>query len=97
MKALASAAVLGLATIVASPASSEDYPARPAHIVAAFAPGGATDFIARLIAQKLTERVGQQVIVDKKPGAGGNLGAEFDVKAPPDGYTIPLISKPSSC
>jgi tripartite-type tricarboxylate transporter receptor subunit TctC len=61
-------------------------------IIAPFAPGGGTDFIARLIAQKLTERLGQQVIVENKPGAGGNLGAEFAVKSPPDGYTLLLIA-----
>ena len=92
MKTLASAAVLVLAALVAGTASSQEYPARPVHIVAPFAPGGGTDFIARLIAQKLTERVGQQVIVDNKPGAGGNLGSEFAVKAPPDGYTLLLVA-----
>jgi tripartite-type tricarboxylate transporter receptor subunit TctC len=92
VKTFASAAVIVLATLVASTASSQDYPARPVHIVAPFAPGGGTDFIARLIAQKLTERVGQQVIVDNRPGAGGNLGAEFAVKAPPDGYTLLLVA-----
>ena len=61
-------------------------------IIAPFAPGGGTDFIARLIAQKLTERLGQQVIVENKPGAGGNLGAEFAVKSAPDGYTLLLVA-----
>jgi tripartite-type tricarboxylate transporter receptor subunit TctC len=58
------------------------YPAKPVKIVAPFSPGGGTDFIARLIAQKLTEKLGAQFIVENKPGAGGNLGAELAVKSP---------------
>lgn len=79
-------------TLVAGIASSQQYPSKPIRIIAPFAPGGGTDFIARLIAQKLTERLAQQVIVENKPGAGGNLGAEFAVRAAPDGYTILLVA-----
>jgi len=84
--------VLVLAAFAAGTSFSQTYPAKPVRIVAPFAPGGGTDFIARLIAQKLTERLGQQVIVENKPGAGGNLGAEFAVKSAPDGYTLLLIA-----
>ena len=85
-------AIFALLALAASVAQSQQYPAKPVRIIAPFAPGGGTDFIARLIAQKLTERLGQQVIVENKPGAGGNLGAEFAVKSAPDGYTLLLVA-----
>jgi tripartite-type tricarboxylate transporter receptor subunit TctC len=79
-----------LSMLAAGAASAQSYPAKPVRLVAPFAPGGGSDFIARLIAQKLSERFGQQVVVENRPGAGGNLGADFVVKSPADGYTVLL-------
>src|SRR6185503_16152976 len=73
-------------------AHAQQYPVKPIRFVAPFAPGGGTDFIARVAAQKLTEAVKQQVIVENRPGAGGTLGADIGAKAPPDGYTFTVIA-----
>ncbi len=85
-------AVLIAGALFAQFAQAQPYPSKPVKIIAPFAPGGGTDFIARLIAQKLTEKLGTQVIVENKPGAGGNLGAEQAVKSPADGYTLLLVA-----
>jgi tripartite-type tricarboxylate transporter receptor subunit TctC len=79
-------------SILALPAVAQQYPAKPVRIVVPFAPGGGSDFIARFMAQRLTESLGSQVIVENKPGAGGVLGIEVGVKSPPDGYTLTLIA-----
>ena len=68
------------------------YPARPVRIIVGFAPGGATDIMARLIGQWLSERLGQQFIIENRPGAGGNIGTEAVVRAPPDGYTLLYVT-----
>ena len=69
-------------------ALAQSYPTKPIRIVVAFAPGGPSDFAARVISQRLPERLGQQVVVDNRPGAGGLVGAEHVAKSQPDGYTL---------
>jgi tripartite-type tricarboxylate transporter receptor subunit TctC len=78
-----------LALVAASPpAAAQAFPARPIRLIVADAAGGAPDQLARIVAQKMSEGLGQQVIVDNKPGAGGVLGAEIAARAPADGYTL---------
>src|SRR6202140_5541904 len=69
-----------------------DYPTRPVRFIVGYPAGGSTDIIARLIAQRLSERLGQQFVIENKPGAGNNIGTETVVNAPPDGYTVLLIN-----
>ena len=85
---LAGAAAFGLA----SRASAQAWPARPIKLIAPFAPGGGSDFTSRLIAERMGARLGQTMLVENKPGAGGNLGAEAAIKSPADGYTYLTIS-----
>src|SRR5205823_3557691 len=75
---------------VPSPARAQIYPTKSVRLIVPFPPGGSLDFAGRLIAQKLTEAWDQPVVVENKPGAGGNIGADLVAKSPPDGYTILL-------
>jgi tripartite-type tricarboxylate transporter receptor subunit TctC len=77
-------------------ARAQAYPTRPVRLLVGFAPAGTTDIHARLIAQWLSERLGQQFIVENRPGAGSNIGTEVVVNAPPDGYTLLLVGASSA-
>jgi tripartite-type tricarboxylate transporter receptor subunit TctC len=86
--------LLAAALLIAIPGAvcGQQYPAKPVRIIVPFAPGGATDIVTRLLAQKLTEAWGQQILVDNRGGAGGNIGGELAAKSPPDGYTLFMTS-----
>jgi tripartite-type tricarboxylate transporter receptor subunit TctC len=86
--------VIGLgAVIVAQPLRAQEYPTRPIKVIVPFSPGGAVDGPTRLIAQELSKRLGQQVVVENKPGAGSTIGTEVVAKSAPDGYTLLLASQ----
>jgi tripartite-type tricarboxylate transporter receptor subunit TctC len=84
--------VLSLAGMMVPAQAQERYPVKAVRIVVPFAPGGGVDISARAVAQKLTERMGQQFVVENRPGGGGNLGTELVAKAVPDGYTLLQVS-----
>jgi tripartite-type tricarboxylate transporter receptor subunit TctC len=88
-----SRALVALLACAAAPAlhAAEIYPAKPLRFVVPFPPGGGTDAFARIVSPKLTEFLGQQIIVDNRAGAQGNIGTAFAAKAPPDGYTILMV------
>src|SRR5476649_984792 len=81
--------VAALAAVFAAPtAEAQTYPSKPIHVIVAFTPGSATDVIARAVAQSMSERIGQPVMIDNRPGAGGTIAAAQVAKAAPDGYTL---------
>ena len=96
MKAFSRRAVLsiGAAMMLPGSAAAENYPSHPVKIVVPFPPGGSNDIIARILAQKLSERTGQQFFVENRGGAGGNIGAEAVAKASADGYTLLVTAPP---
>jgi tripartite-type tricarboxylate transporter receptor subunit TctC len=85
-------AALGLLFAFTAAATAQDYPNKPIRLIIPFSPGGSVDIVARLVAAKLGEKLGQQVVPDNRPGAGGIIAMELAVKAPADGYTIVLVS-----
>ena len=82
-------AALSLAGVAAQ---AQDYPTKPVKWVVAYPPGGTTDILARIIGQYLSEHLGQQFVIDNRPGAGNNIGTEVVVNSPPDGYTVLLVN-----
>jgi len=92
MNSLLRAAVLCLACLIPAGSMAQRYPDRPVRLVVGFAPGGSTDVTARIIAERMGAAFGQQVIVDNRSGAGGNIGADIVAKSNPDGYTVLLAT-----
>ena len=78
----------------AAPSHANEYPTRPVRVIVGFPAGGPTDIVARIIAQSLSERLGQQFIVENRPGAGSNIATQAVITSPPDGYTLLLVSPP---
>src|SRR5882757_9606786 len=90
---LGAALFAGLCYLVAAGvADAQTYPSRPVRWVVPYPAGGSTDIMARLIGNRLSEKLGQQFVIENKPGAGNNIGTEAVVNAPPDGYTILLVN-----
>lgn len=89
-RSIVGALLLGFATAV----TAQTYPVKPIRLIVPYAPGGANDFVSRLIAQKLNATLGQPVVIDNRGGAGGTIGLDACAKAPPDGYTI--VMSPAS-
>src|ERR1700733_1249783 len=84
--------LVGLALLGGGRARTLDYPTRPVHLVVGYPAGGSTDILARLVGQYLSEKLGQQFIIDNRAGAGNNIGTELVGNAAPDGYTLLLIN-----
>ena len=92
LRSAETALTVALVCAFGTPSQAQNYPARPIRIIIPFSPGGATDVPGRIIAQHLSEALGQQVLIDNRPGAGSTLGADVVAKASPDGYTLLLTA-----
>jgi tripartite-type tricarboxylate transporter receptor subunit TctC len=77
-------------------ASAQDYPSRPVRLIVPYGAGGPTDILARIVGHELSERLGQPVVIENRPGAGGNLGTQAAINSPPDGYTILVVAHPNA-
>ncbi|MBV8534274.1 MAG: tripartite tricarboxylate transporter substrate binding protein [Alphaproteobacteria bacterium] len=85
-------AILAALPLFGAARAADTFPTRPVHWIVGYPPGGTTDILARIMSQWLSERLGQQFVVDNRPGAGNNIGTEMVAKAPPDGYTVLLVN-----
>src|ERR1700716_1678011 len=84
--------VVALSAVLAAPACAQTYPSKPIHILIPYAPGGIADIAARILGAKLTEALGQQVVVENKPGGNGFIAMTAGAKSPPDGYTLGMAT-----
>src|SRR5512145_1236507 len=82
----------GLLLALTTAAAAQDYPTKPVRLIIPFPPGGSNDVVGRMIATQLSERLGKQVVVDNRGGAGGTIGTELAANSAPDGYTLVIIS-----
>jgi tripartite-type tricarboxylate transporter receptor subunit TctC len=89
---LAASLLLTFTAVAAAPSAAQTFPSRPIRLIVAFAPGGSVDLVSRLVAQQAGESLGQVIVIDNRPGAGGALSAELAANATPDGYTIHITS-----
>src|SRR5712671_5989139 len=90
-------ALTQLLTVIAASGAVQEYPTKPIRLIVGSAPGGPIDFSARLAAQKLTEALGQSVVVDNRTGAAGTIGTDYVAKSAPDGYTLLMASAATLC
>jgi tripartite-type tricarboxylate transporter receptor subunit TctC len=86
--------LVGIALAASTACAAEKFPTKPIRVVVPFPPGAASDFLARVVGQRLGDVYGQQVVIDNRPGAGGLIGSQIIGKANPDGYTIGLVGQP---
>ena len=85
-------AAFGALACIGNATAADAYPARPIRWIVPYPPGGTTDILARIMGQRLSEKLGQQVLIDNRPGAGNNIGTEIAIKSTPDGYTVFLVN-----
>ena len=85
-------ALLAIALLAALPLQAQEWPAKPVRMIVPFPPGGGTDTVARPLAAKLAQILGQQVVIDNRGGAGATIGTDIAAKSPPDGYTLLLMT-----